>query len=88
MTPIESRQFTAAIATFFTNFFGAMVIKFGPNLEDAIGTASMFYVFAGMTLAGGVTIAILLPETKGKNAEELRLLFVKKEEGNKNNNTA
>ncbi len=75
--PAESKQLAYSILSVFNWIYSFLVIKFGPDLEEAMGTYGLFYLFAAVSVAGTIAVYFLLPETKGKTVEEIRHLFVK-----------
>ena len=75
--PAESKQLSSAILSVLNWVVSFCVIKFGPDLDEALGTYSLFYTFAGISVVGTVATFFLLPETKGKSVAELRRIFVK-----------
>ncbi len=78
--PAESKQLAYSILTVFSWIYDFLVIKFGPDMEEAMGTYVLFYLFASISVAGTIAVYFLLPETKGKTVEEIRHLFVKEGE--------
>jgi hypothetical protein len=43
------------------------------SLSEAIGTSSVFFIFAGMSSLGMLHTYFLVPETKGKSLEEIQV---------------
>lgn len=53
-----------------------MVCSSDPNKFLFSGT---FYLYAGLSLLGMITVGLLLPETKNKTLEQVEELFMSKE---------
>lgn len=47
-------------------------------ISNAFGMYTMFYIFAGVNLAGALLVLIFVPETMGKSVEEIEQLLVGK----------
>ena len=65
----------ASICTSFNWLVSFAVTYVVPPLGDAINPSSCYFIFAGIALAGTIFVVLVVPETKGKNEDELRQLF-------------
>ena len=69
--PVRIRGMAMALATFFL-WVACFVLTYTfPILNEAIGAAGTFWLYAAVCLAGFLFIRGQLPETKGKTLEEL-----------------
>ena len=69
--PVRIRGMAMALATFFL-WVACFVLTYTfPILNEAIGAAGTFWLYAAVCLAGFLFIRSQLPETKGKTLEEL-----------------
>ena len=84
---IQSEIFTAklrgkagGIAT-ATNWTSNLIVSITfLSLTQAISAAGTFWLYAGVGVLGWLFVWKLVPETKGKSLEEIRMLFVSKDE--------
>ncbi len=53
------------------------VLKFFPTLYMNIGFHGTFWIYAGVSLFGGLFGYIFIPETKGKSLKEIETHFKK-----------
>ena len=49
--------------------------KFEVNIEAGIGVSGAYFMYAAICAAGTLFVLFLVPETKGKNPEELKVYF-------------
>ncbi|XP_037813161.1 facilitated trehalose transporter Tret1 isoform X2 [Lucilia sericata] len=49
-----------------------IVTKTFVNLKDALGSGETFWLFAGITVVGGIFVFVFVPETKGKSLNEIQ----------------
>jgi len=72
------RNFLGAIVSSFNLLMILLVLKFFPNLHMAIGFHGLFWIYAAVSLFGGIFSFIFIPETKGKTLNEIESFFSKK----------
>ena len=71
----SSQGIAASICTSFNWLVSFAVTYVVPPLGEAINPSSCYFIFAGIALAGTIFVVLVVPETKGKNEDELRQLF-------------
>lgn len=49
-----------------------IVTKFYLDIQTALGGDVTFYIFGGISLAGGIFVLFFVPETKGKTLDEIQ----------------
>ena len=49
--------------------------KFETNIEDAIGTSGAYFMFSGVCVVATVFVLLVVPETRGKSADDMREYF-------------
>ncbi len=78
--PNRYRNVLSSISSSFnlTNTF--LVIKLFTNLQTLIGLSGLFWLYAAVSLASSIFVAVALPETKGKTLEEIEAHFRKQEQ--------
>nr|XP_022917209.1 facilitated trehalose transporter Tret1-like [Onthophagus taurus] len=84
--PTNIKAPAVGLATFYGGVTSFLVSKFFKPLSNAIGIYTVFYIFCGICVAGCLFIFIFLPETKGKNFQEIQAIISNKKNGTKNNN--
>ncbi len=45
------------------------------NIENEIGTAGLYYLFAGFGLTSVIFVILFVPETKGRSPDQMREIF-------------
>lgn len=71
----EAKSVGASLAT-ATNWICAFIIsKFYPNLEELLRTSGAYWLFGAVCAAGAVYVMLFVPETKGKNPQEIKRYF-------------
>jgi SP family facilitated glucose transporter-like MFS transporter 8 len=71
--PSNVKGIASAVAAASSWILAFAVTKAFQNLLDLLGSAVTFWLFAMMCVAGTVFTALLVPETKGKDLEEIQL---------------
>ncbi|XP_041970159.1 facilitated trehalose transporter Tret1-like [Aricia agestis] len=56
-------------------------------ISNAYGQYTVYFVYAACNLIGAVFVAVFIPETKGKNSEEIRLVLSGRAKGDCQNST-
>ncbi|XP_033744927.1 proton myo-inositol cotransporter-like isoform X1 [Pecten maximus] len=77
--PTWARSTGTSLATAVNWIANLIVSMTFLSLLEAITTYGTFFLFAGISLIGLITIAAILPETKNKTLEEVQELFMSKE---------
>ena len=73
--PMRTRAAALAQNTFVHWLFNYAVSSTFLSLEDAIGAAGTFSIYASVALVGGLLLLRYLPETMGMRLEETERLF-------------
>ena len=66
---------SASLATSFNWLVSFLVSQFIPDIGDAIGASSCYFIFSAICLLGTVFTILFVPETKGKSEDEIKNLF-------------
>ena len=72
MYPSYIRGTAMALSTGISWACAFLVVLLYPWMEQTLGTNVAFAIFAGLCLAAGLFIQFLIPETKGKNLEQIQ----------------
>jgi facilitated trehalose transporter len=75
MLPGRMRNLLSAFVSSFNLVMTFLVLKFFPTIYMRIGFHGLFWLYGGISLAGGIMGFLLIPETKGKTLEEIELYF-------------
>ena len=76
MFPKEAQGLMSALATSFNWFLAFIVTTFSQDVEKAIDTSGLYFLFGAInTLSIAFTIFIC-PETKGKTPEDMKNYFL------------
>ena len=68
--PVRSRGWTHTLANLTSNLCWFLVTKTFRDLQESLGHAAPFFLYASFSAGGLVFIFIFLPETRGKTPEE------------------
>jgi SP family facilitated glucose transporter-like MFS transporter 8 len=71
--PSNVKGIASAVAAASSWILAFAVTKVFQNMLDLLGSPVTFWLFAMMCVAGTVFTAVLVPETKGKDLEEIQL---------------
>lgn len=71
--PGNVKGIASAVTAAFNWMLAFAVTKSFQNLLDVLGSPVTFWLFAVMCIAGTIFTAVLVPETKGKDLEEIQL---------------
>lgn len=71
--PSRIRGTATALSTGISWLCAFAVVQFYPLMEKTLGTAVSFGIFCALCLAAGIYIWIFIPETKGKDLEQIEL---------------
>ena len=75
LLPTKARGIACSISTCFNWSCGFLVAYFFIDIEKAITSQGVFWLFAGCTVVAVFFIYKFLPETKGKSLEEIQTFF-------------
>jgi len=75
--PNRIRGIAMSVATFFLWVASFLLTLTFPILQNSIGDAYTFWLYAAICLAGWLFVVVFVPETKGKSLEELEDLLIK-----------
>jgi MFS family permease len=70
--PSNVKGIASAVAAAFSWIFAFAVTKAFQNLVDLLGSPVTFWLFAVMCVAATIFTAILVPETKGKDLQDIQ----------------
>lgn len=77
MVPLRARSTIGGLATFANGLFAFTVTKTFSELQDFAGNYGTFWIYSALSFVGCVFVFIVLPETKGKELEEITNYFSK-----------
>ncbi|KPM05562.1 Facilitated trehalose transporter Tret1-like protein, partial [Sarcoptes scabiei] len=78
LTPMDSRSTTSAIATTFNWTCAFIITKNFEFLKDSLTKHGTFFLFAAISFISIIFVIFMLPETKGKSAEQIQKFFQSK----------
>ena len=73
------RNFLGAVVSSFNLLMTLVVLKFFANIYLAVGFHGLFWIYATVSLFGGIFSFLFIPETKGKSLNEIESFFVRKQ---------
>ena len=73
--PMKIRSFAMGICVFVLWIMNAIVAQFFPPLIASMGMTATFGMFAGIAVIAFIFLALMLPETKGKDLAEFEREF-------------
>ena len=73
--PRESQNMMSSVGTFACFLFAFLIGKFSTNIENSIHTSGLYFLNSALCLVGLLFCIIVLPETKGKTAEDMKQYF-------------
>lgn len=79
--PGNVKGVASAVTASFNWILAFTVTKVFQNMLDVLGSPVTFWVFAAISVAGTIFTAVLVPETKGKDLEEIQLELSGKKPG-------
>eukprot|EP00095_Tigriopus_kingsejongensis_P000011 snap_masked-scaffold342_size201858-processed-gene-1.5 protein:Tk00011 transcript:snap_masked-scaffold342_size201858-processed-gene-1.5-mRNA-1 annotation:"nad-dependent protein deacetylase sirtuin-2" len=71
---LEAKPVSSTSATVFNWLCAFLVSKFSVNIEYGIGTSGMYFMFSGVCLVAAVFVFFVVPETRGKSPEDMRMI--------------
>ncbi len=84
---LEARNTSVTIVMAVSNIGNFLVTKLAVNVESAIGTSGLYFIFSGICAVASVFTTIFLPETKGRSPQEMRELFQRRHRRIKTSNS-
>lgn len=75
MVPLRARSTVGGIATVANGLFAFTVTKTFSELEDLFENYGTFWFYSAISIVGTVYVILMVPETKGKQLEDIELLF-------------
>ncbi len=80
----EAKDLASTAACVFNWICVFTVGKFAVNIESAIQLYGSYWLFGGISLLAAIFVVLVVPETKGKTAEDMIKFFSKEaDKGNK-----
>ena len=76
MFPKEAQELMTPFATAFNWSLSFIVTKFSSDLENQIHTWGLYYLFGGVCLLGTLFVLFVVPETKGKTPDDMKMYFM------------
>lgn len=73
--PVEVKSIASPIATAFCWILSFLVTYFFPSISDSIGMHVGFFIFGACCVVAFFFSLLVLPETKGKSFEEIRIML-------------
>ena len=74
--PLEAKPISSSIVTAFNWFCAFLVSNFEDDLEGAIGTYGAYFMFSVVCFLATFFVYFLVPETKGRSADDMRSYFM------------
>lgn len=78
LNPPETKSLVASFTTFCSWLTVFVVTKTFLLIDEAIGVESAFLIYGLLSACGIVFVLAMVPETKGKTSEEIRILLGKR----------
>ncbi|KAJ2945012.1 hypothetical protein O0L34_g1908 [Tuta absoluta] len=74
--PLEYRSTGSALATSFSHLCGFLNVKTKADFQGLIGLYGLFWLYAGISVFGLLFIILFVPETKGREIDEMDPRYV------------
>lgn len=68
----ETKAVASGLAVMLNWFLVFLVTKTFPSMQDSLGAAVTFWIFAGIMVFATVFEYLFIPETKGKTLQEIQ----------------
>jgi len=78
LLPSQTRGLSTAVVIEFYYILSTLTTLFFGNITESLGWTLSYSMFALICLFGSIFILFVIPETKGKSAEQIELLFKRK----------
>lgn len=86
--PSKIKRIASSIAASFNWLLAFAVTKFFQNLLDFLGAAITFNLFGVICLFGAIFVYVIVPETKGKEHDEIKEILEGSNKDSKKSNNA
>nr|XP_032521742.1 facilitated trehalose transporter Tret1-like [Danaus plexippus plexippus] len=74
--PLEYRSTGSALATSFSHLCGFVNVKTAADFQDHIGLYGLFWLYAGISVLCLLFVVLFVPETKGREIDEMDPKYV------------
>ncbi|KAF9409971.1 hypothetical protein HW555_010810 [Spodoptera exigua] len=74
--PLEYRSTGSAMATSFSHLCGFVNVKTATDIQDYIGLYGLFWMYAGISVLCLLFVVLFVPETKGREIDEMDPKYV------------
>lgn len=74
--PLEYRSTGSALATSFSHLCGFVNVKTAADFQDHIGLYGLFWLYAGISVFCLLFVVLFVPETKGREIDEMNPKYV------------
>ncbi|XP_072946399.1 facilitated trehalose transporter Tret1-like [Epargyreus clarus] len=74
--PLEYRSTGSAMATSFSHLCGFVNVKTAADFQDYIGLYGLFWLYAGISVLCLLFVVLFVPETKGREIDEMDPKYV------------
>ncbi len=71
----EAKDVSSTFASTYSQICGFLISKFQVNIEDALTTAGLYYLYAGFAAMSIFYCHFVLPETLGRSAKDMKSIF-------------
>ena len=78
LLPSQSRGLATAVVIEFYYILSTLTTLFFGNITEKLGWTLSYGLFAAVCVIGALFIVFVIPETKGRSAEQIELLFKRK----------
>lgn len=80
---LEAKGFGSSLATAFNWLCAFLVSKFTVNIQEGIEASGSYFMYGAICAVGTVFVIFLVPETKGKGADEMKEYYMGKKKPRK-----
>ncbi|XP_055927010.1 solute carrier family 2, facilitated glucose transporter member 8-like [Argiope bruennichi] len=87
MVPLRARSTIGGLATFANGLFAFIITKTFSELEDLAHNYGAFWTYAALSFVGCFFVILVVPETKGKELEDITKYFCKTTKNDLKNST-
>lgn len=74
--PLEYRSTGSALTTSFSHICGFVNVKTAADIQEHIGLYGLFWIYAGMSVLFLLFVILFVPETKGREIDEMDSKYV------------
>lgn len=76
--PTKVRGVAAGLTTFCAYFYSFIIIKIYPDMLQSLSRYGLFFFYGGISVLGTIFVVFFLPETKGRDLQEIEEQFKRK----------